>query len=313
MLGGIHPQKTVAAILYFNRWVLLQNIRSQGLLNHYDRFVVTRSDFVYTCPHPRLKLLDPDYIWIPEGEDYGGFCDRHIVLSGSDIENGLNLLEPILKSPEELYSLFCNQKDWNIEKYMKWHFRLHHIESRVKRMPYSMYLVRTASDSSTWNLGAFSEEAGAIVKYKYEFENARVFGRLIHSSVDWDRFFGYRNAACSIFLDAVANGIKKIGDPAVLTGIAIDIGYVPLWSDLRHELAGENERPTESLSAAIALALSPLTVDEQWYRSRNSEIAHLSPPDLNHHWRFGGYFEGRYPRESWGNIGLANHLLSRQV
>jgi len=42
-----------------------------GLLERYDRFVITRSDFIWDCPHPPLSVLSPDAIWFPDGE-YGG-------------------------------------------------------------------------------------------------------------------------------------------------------------------------------------------------------------------------------------------------
>ena len=48
----------------------------------YDRIVHSRIEFRWLYPHPPLMLLDPAYVWLPSGEDYGGgFNDRHAVLS----------------------------------------------------------------------------------------------------------------------------------------------------------------------------------------------------------------------------------------
>lgn len=48
----------------------------------YDRVVHSRIEYEWLHRHPPLELLDPTYVWLPAGEDYGGgFNDRHAVLS----------------------------------------------------------------------------------------------------------------------------------------------------------------------------------------------------------------------------------------
>ena len=86
--GRIHspePQRTASSIQTFCRWLLLHGMRQDGVLDRYDRFVLTRSDFVWLSPHPPLDILDPDLIWVPEGENYGGLNDRHLVASRQNI------------------------------------------------------------------------------------------------------------------------------------------------------------------------------------------------------------------------------------
>ena len=46
----------------------------------YDRVVHSRLDYVWLMPHPPLQALDIGYLWTPDGETYGGFCDRHAVM-----------------------------------------------------------------------------------------------------------------------------------------------------------------------------------------------------------------------------------------
>ena len=53
----------------------------------YERVVHTRIEYHWLVAHPPLRLLDPQYVWLPSGEDYGGgFNDRHAVLSRAAAE-----------------------------------------------------------------------------------------------------------------------------------------------------------------------------------------------------------------------------------
>ena len=49
-----------------------------GALGRYHRFMVARADQYYRCELD-LTAMDASRIWVPEGEDYGGLCDRLIV------------------------------------------------------------------------------------------------------------------------------------------------------------------------------------------------------------------------------------------
>ena len=104
--GGIRttdPQQTASSILPFCRWLLLHGLQQDGVIDRYDRFVITRSDFVWLCPHPPLSVLDREAIWVPDGEDWGGLPDRHLVVSRADVVNCLNIIEDILLNPVQLY------------------------------------------------------------------------------------------------------------------------------------------------------------------------------------------------------------------
>ena len=75
--------RNAAALLFslFARWLLLRHLQGENILDRYDRFVITRSDFVWLCPHPPLSILDRDSIWVPDGENWDGLNDRHLVVS----------------------------------------------------------------------------------------------------------------------------------------------------------------------------------------------------------------------------------------
>jgi hypothetical protein len=59
--------------------------------------------------------MDRDPIWIPDGEDYGGYTDRHIVASQNDVIGVISVVDPILRNPEEPYRRICNRKEWNLD------------------------------------------------------------------------------------------------------------------------------------------------------------------------------------------------------
>ena len=57
-IGSPDPQPSRASIQIFCRWLLLHRLQQDEVLDRYDRFVITRSDFVWLCPHPPLSVLD---------------------------------------------------------------------------------------------------------------------------------------------------------------------------------------------------------------------------------------------------------------
>jgi hypothetical protein len=185
------PRPGNASILFFIRWLLLNGLQQDNVLDRYDRFVITRSDFVWLCPHPPLSVLDKDAIWFPDGEKYGGLTDRHLVVSRADVVNCLNIIEDILLQPIELYE---EMKDlpmpngWNIEQFLQHHLCRKGLLHKVKLFPYVMYLARSVRDdgSRTWSLGRYEPAVGHFVKYEEEFHTANAYATIIHSRADWE-------------------------------------------------------------------------------------------------------------------------------
>ena len=152
--GGIQsldPQPSYSAIFTFGRWLLLHGLQQDGILDRYDRFVLTRSEFVWLCPHPPLSLLDRSEIWVPAGvedtawPDYGGLNDRHLVVSRADVVNCLNLIEDVLLHPTELYDEL-KSKSLNNEQLLAHHLYRKGLRDKVKRFPNVMYLARELND-----------------------------------------------------------------------------------------------------------------------------------------------------------------------
>ncbi|KXZ51745.1 hypothetical protein GPECTOR_11g191 [Gonium pectorale] len=177
-LGGIldptdqHPGSS--AILIFYRWFLLKNLFESKVVDKYDYFIVTRSDYYYVKPSPRMPpYMNPNHIWIPEGEDYGGITDRHIVVSRKHVYAALNLMEPIIKDPNGLLKEMEGYQEWNLERYIKFRFEKQGILRHVRRFPRIMYAVRTSNTSTRWSYGFWIEEAGMLVKYMTEYNDAK--------------------------------------------------------------------------------------------------------------------------------------------
>jgi hypothetical protein len=187
-LGGIvgeeaHPGS--AAILMFFRWLLLHSLERDGVLENYDRFVVTRSDFVWTCPHPPLEILDPERLWFPAGEWYGGVTDRHVVAARRDLPSYLDLIRPVLTEPERLQKEMGVRDDWNFESYIAYHLAHHGMTDRISYFPYVMYSVRKFGAGTRWAAGRFEPSVRQIVKYPSELVRAMTYAGRIRSRADW--------------------------------------------------------------------------------------------------------------------------------
>ncbi len=212
-LGGVHRDgsrtRGSGAILLFFRWFLNKSLLESGVLQNYDRFIITRSDFIYTVPHYPIQGLDPDQIWIPEGEDYGGYTDRHIVVSRKDVDSVLGIADPILRSPDELYEKMKNETEWNLERYVRFAFRDAGIDSRVRRFPYTMYAVRSAEGRTSWSQGSFAEGLGYFIKYKNEYLNALLAKDLIKSKENWNPITAYAYFQILGFIDSVREFSRK--------------------------------------------------------------------------------------------------------
>jgi hypothetical protein len=182
------PRESASAILPFCRWLLLAGLRRDGVLDRYDLFVVSRSDFRWMCPHPPLSILDLDAIWIPDVEHWGGVNDRHAIVSRRHVETYLDGREDILLEPTALYEETKHHNEWNDERFLAHHLRRRKILGTVRVFPCVMYTARSRRDySPTWTYGRFDPDAGHYVKYESEFSSAQALTTMIRSRADCER------------------------------------------------------------------------------------------------------------------------------
>ncbi|MGB0415773.1 MAG: hypothetical protein ACPGKS_02875 [Coraliomargarita sp.] len=189
-LGGVRGPKEQlgsAGILLFFRLFLKDCLLKSGVLDQYDRFIITRSDFMHRVPHVPLKLLDRDSIWIPDGEQYGGFTDRHIVLSGNHVVDAVSISDPIIEDPGALHDSMRAFDQWNLEKFIWFRFKQLELLPKVKLFPYTMYAVRGLNGHTRWSEGKYDPELGYYIKYEWEYRGYRYAKRALILARGWSR------------------------------------------------------------------------------------------------------------------------------
>ena len=158
------------------------------VFNKYDRFIITRSDFIYQLPHPKIKTMSNKYIWIPDCEHYSGYTDRHAVLSKTTIEPYLNILNTIVLRSNEYFTKMKKENNWNLEKLIKFHLDQNNIS--VKEFPYIMYSVRSNSGTTRWSTGTYSESLGYYIKYSSEYDKSTYYkNEFENSNLRIDEFY----------------------------------------------------------------------------------------------------------------------------
>ena len=173
---------TSTYIHIFFLWFLQKNMRESGLLSKYERFVILRSDYIYNLPFPKMEVLNEQYIWIPDSEDYSGICDRSVVLSATHFEHYINILESFYIKSNRYYEIIESQFDWNMEKILKMHLDENHLFGYVRRFPYIGYSVRNVNGTTRWSGGEFSETHGYYIKYPTEYDKSMHYKQLFENS-----------------------------------------------------------------------------------------------------------------------------------
>jgi len=151
---------------------VLRNI--MPLLQKYEWFIVTRTDFLYACPrHLDPSRLRHDVVYVPRGEEYGGYTDRHVVAHRSIITRVLNLTSDLVCRPD----IWIRNPPQNIEQSLKfWWERVSGLT--VRRFPRSMFTVRAPKDPTRWSTGTYDAELnmhGLLSKYPDELTQTRRF------------------------------------------------------------------------------------------------------------------------------------------
>ena len=175
--GGFKGMGGSGAIMMMMRWFLSQRLQADSnIFKQYDRFVVTRSDHYYGCPqHFNQFDLSNNKVWVPTGEDYGGLCDRYIVVSRENILDSLNLMPTLLQKPAILEEK-RKGGNWldtilNPEHVLLKIIQTHNLN--VERFDRVMYTVATEKDTTRGrNAIKIITVPGAPELYiKYEGEN----------------------------------------------------------------------------------------------------------------------------------------------
>lgn len=157
------------ALVFMVRWFLAQHIKDDPtILQQYERFVVTRADQYYNCPHDFQSLdLRHNTVWVPEGENYGGYCDRYFVVSRKNILDALDQFPTLLKYPH----LCDGRKDHASAEWMLG-MTLRSKNINVKTFDRVMFTSATVNDTSRWSSrrGEVPGVPGLYLKYPDEYK-----------------------------------------------------------------------------------------------------------------------------------------------
>lgn len=186
-LGGIkgdgeHPGS--AGLLLYFKAKLYDLLVKENLTERYSRFVITRSDFVWEMPHPKVERLHPQCIWIPYGEFYWGVTDRHAVLTKDHLKAYLDLIDPIFRDSTQLIKdmlAYNSIPNWNHEQYILFQLKSQGFGKKIRYIPYMMYAVREESTPTRWAKGEYDPEMGYLVKYPPEKIRTRLTKKYLSS------------------------------------------------------------------------------------------------------------------------------------
>ena len=210
-LGGIkddqYQQDGSSGISIFFRWFLLKSLTDNDLINQYDRFIITRSDFIYQLPHPKIKYMNKNCIWIPDSEHYRGYTDRHVILSSKNIEKYLNILNNLVLRSNEYFMKMKKESEWNLEKLIKFHLRQNNVLNSVREFPYIMYSVRSINDILKLSLGNYSTKLGYYIKYQTEYDKSSYYkNEYVKSKLNIDDFYGFKKNEINVLYYLPYNG-----------------------------------------------------------------------------------------------------------
>jgi len=202
--GPLQHSAGHGAIVFFFRWALAQKIRELKLDEIYDQFVVTRSDHFYQCDQ-LLHHMDPQYVWVIEGQDYGGINDRHYVASNKDILKSLNVLPPILENPE-VYADWLKAKYMNSEMILGRRFEEEGLQMR--RFPRNIFVCAAEEEpkrsglAKKYNHTVTPDGVQRHIKYTSEYCDAQKTCRPRRATIRWPIF--WKQKTCEAILEKFA-------------------------------------------------------------------------------------------------------------
>ncbi|CAB9527613.1 expressed unknown protein [Seminavis robusta] len=178
LFGGVGDIPGSGAVIFWIRWFIQNKLKHLNLLDKYDQFIVTRSDFYYLCEHD-ISEFNATEVWVPDGEDYHGITDRFVLAPADKILKVLDILPPFLKKSRhhrnKLPKKAIQREGMGPERFILWRWDDDGI--KAQRYPRVMFTVKTPSDSSRWNTGAKTSASGQmktgphglILKYRSEY------------------------------------------------------------------------------------------------------------------------------------------------
>lgn len=173
VLGGANYSswKGSGAIAFWVRWFLAEKLVEHGLVEKYDRFIITRSDHFYQCRQD-LWGLEPGFLWIPEGQHYRGVNDRYLMVDAADVLVALRVLPALFEDPSP-YAL--GNEHYVAENLLLDYWARRNLTDRVHQFPRTMFTCGNAEleEQTRWSPPkTLIPELGVRLKYRAEYRQS---------------------------------------------------------------------------------------------------------------------------------------------
>lgn len=139
----------------------------EEILKEYEYVIYSRFDQFYLSKHPDFN---DDKIYIPEGEDYFGYCDRHVIFKSEHSKKILSIIDYI-DSHEAINDL---PKYLNCESVYKKHLLHIGLENKVSRYKRNSFTSALKGEPTNWRIPTYKIflTKNLMIKYPDEFKLA---------------------------------------------------------------------------------------------------------------------------------------------
>jgi len=165
VMGGVKNIHGSGSIIFAFRHFLKNN--KKNILETYDRIILTRADHFYVAKHP---VLDNNFIWIVEGEDYEGITDRHHIFHSKYIDEMLGVLE-FFDDPKTFEKLpnFVNP-----EAILRLMFIENNVFDKIRRFSRVQFIVGLNNEQTRWTKAVIPlpGNKNMYIKYVGEYNQA---------------------------------------------------------------------------------------------------------------------------------------------
>lgn len=190
-LGGTGYLDSVGSgiIIMFWREILRAKL-TEEIISSYEWFVITRSDFFWKVKHPKVKNLNENFIYLLDGEKYGGISDRHIIFHRNFAEKVLSMATPIFQDAKTIEAELreLSHGYLNPEIYLDFIAKRFEFKENIRFLPYLGYTIRGANTKTRWSTGTYDARLDLYIKYPEEYQAALQNTRKFKWQIQWARF-----------------------------------------------------------------------------------------------------------------------------
>ena len=161
MAGGIDNNTGSGAIVSGLKNILYRN--HLETIKQYKYIIHSRFDQFYIHEHEEFS---GDKIWIPEGEDYFGICDRHAVFPSKYAEKFFNICEYI----DNYKSFGSLPEKITPESVLLYNLKINNLEKKIVRYPRTQFTVSNKNDETRWRVAKYNLYFYKDLKIKYPDE-----------------------------------------------------------------------------------------------------------------------------------------------